>query len=142
MTFVHRVALGRAVDLARRDQQEPLDRCLPDRVEQDLGAFDVRRHELGGTLDDRLLDVALGGCVDDHVDAADELPHQPRVTDVAVDEREPRMAHDVGEVLDVAGVRERVERDDLVVRVREQVPDQVRGDEPGATGDEHALGHG
>ena len=45
----------------------------PDRVEQDLRALDVRRHELGGAVDDRLLDVRLGGRVHDHVDAADDL---------------------------------------------------------------------
>ena len=64
---------------------------------------------------DRLLDVRLGGGVDDHVDALDELAHERGVADVAVHEREPRVAHHVGEVLEVAGVGERVERHDLVM---------------------------
>ena len=134
--LVHRVALGRAVDLAGRDQQEPLDRGLPDRVEQDLRSLDVGRHELGGTLADRLLDVRLRGGVDDDVDPADDLADEPGVADVAVDELESRMAHDVGEVLEVPRIRERVERDHLVRRVLEQVADEVRRDEPGPAGDE------
>ena len=141
MLLVHRVALGRAVDLARGDEHEPFDGGLPDRVEQDLRALDVGRHELGGALDDRLLDVGLGGGVDDHVDARDELPDEVRVADVAVDEREARMADQVGEVLEVPCIGQRVERDDVVLGVLEQVPDEVRRDEPGSAGDEDAL-HG
>src|SRR4029079_16945017 len=41
------------------------------------------------------------------------------------------MAHHVGEVLEVAGVRERVERDDLVIGRLEEVAHEVRRDEPG-----------
>src|SRR5437016_9593378 len=41
-------------------------------------------------------------------------------------------------VLEVARVRERVERDDLVRGRREQVADHVRGDEAGAARDQHA----
>ena len=88
-----------------------------DRVEQDLGALDVRRHELGRAFLDRLLDVRLGRRVDDHVDAGDELGHERDVADVAVHEREALVAHHVREVLEVAGVGERVERDHLVPRV-------------------------
>ena len=142
MALVHRIGLGRAVDLARGDEDEPLDRRAPDRVEQDLGALDVRRHELGRPLLDRLLDVRLGGCVDDHVDALDELGDEGGVANVAVDEREPLVAHHVGEVLEIAGVRERVERDHLVTGVRQQVADHVRGDEAGTAGDEDAFTEG
>ena len=65
--------------------------------------------------------------------------HELRVADVALHEREPRVRHHVGEVLEVAGVRQRVERDDLVRRGAQQVAHEVRGDEPGAAGDEDAL---
>ena len=71
----------------------------------------------------------------------DELGDERGVADVAVDEREPLVAHHVGEVLEVAGVGQRVERDHLVPRVRQQVADHVRGDEAGAAGDENAF-HG
>ena len=139
--LVHRVPLRGAVHLARRDQQEPLDGRPADRVEQDLRPLDVRGHELGGTLENRLLDMRLGGRVDDHVDAADDLPHELGVADVAVDELQARMAHHLGEVLEVARVGERVERDHVVIRVLQQVADEVRRDEPGAAGDEDTLAH-
>ena len=83
--------------------------------------------------------MRLGGRVDDHLDAADDLAHEPGVTDVAVDELESGMAHHVGEVLEVPGVCQRIERDDLVVGVLEQMADQVRWDEAGAAGHENAL---
>src|SRR6266576_6651264 len=60
MFLVHGRRLGRAVDLARREQDEALDRSVTDRVEQDLRPLDVRRDELPGPLLDRLLDVRLG----------------------------------------------------------------------------------
>ena len=63
-----------------------------DRVEQDLRPLDVRRHELGRALLDRLLDVRLGRRVDDHVDLGDELGDELGVADVAVHEREPLVA--------------------------------------------------
>ena len=58
-----------------------------------------------------------------------------------MDERQPLVRHHVGEVLEVARVRQRVERDDLVRRRREQMADDVRRDEAGAAGDENALAH-
>ena len=85
--------------------------------------------------------MRLGRRVDDHVDALDELGDEPGVADVAVDEREPLVAQDVCEVLEVPGVRERVERDHLVLGVRQEVADHVGRDEAGAAGDENAL-HG
>ena len=140
--LVHRRVLRRAVHLARGDEQEALDGTRPDRVEEDLRPLDVRRHELGRAVADRLLDVGLRRGIHDHVDPADDLVHQAGVADVAVDELESRMAHHVGEVLDARCIRERVERDHLVRRVLEQVPDEVRRDEPGAAGDEHATHRG
>ena len=136
MVLVHRRVARGAVHLRRRDQHEALDRRLADRVQQDLRPFDVRADELGRAVLDRLLDVRLGGGVDDHVDALDELAHEPPVADVAVDERQARVREDVGEVLEVARIGERVERDDLVGRLRQQVADEVRGDEPRAARDE------
>ncbi len=62
-----------------------------------------------------------------------------RVADVAVDEGEPLVPDDVREVVEVARVRERVERHDLVRRRLQQVADEVRRDEAGPAGDEDAL---
>ena len=72
----------------------------------------------------------------------DDLADERAVADVAVHEREALVAHHVGEVVDVARVRERVERDDVVGRRRQQVADEVRRDEPRAAGHEDALAHG
>src|SRR5262249_46058909 len=129
----------RSVDLAGRDQHEPLDGRLPDRVEQDLRALHVRRDELARALLDRFLDMRLGRSVDDDVDLGDEAANEFGVPDVTVHEREPLVREDVGEVLEVAGVRESVERDDLVARRAEHVPYDVRRDEAGAARDEDSL---
>ena len=114
MLLVHGLMLGRAVHLARRDEDEALDRRFANGVEEDLRALDVRRHELGGAFADGLLDVRLGSRVNDHVHAGHDIAHEARVTDVALHEGEPLVGHHVGKVLDVARVRERVERHDLV----------------------------
>src|SRR5207244_3497060 len=89
-------------------------------------------------LGNRLLDMRLGGGVDDHVHLGRDLAHELGVADVAVDEREPLVRDHLREVLEVARVRECVERDDLVRGRREQVADHVRGDEAGAARDQHA----
>ena len=51
------------------------------------------------------------------------------------------MTQHICEVLEIPGVGQRVERDHLVARVHQKMADHVRGDEPGAAGDENAL-HG
>src|SRR5207237_4814489 len=84
-------------------------------------------------------DVRLCGRVHDHVDVLDDIADELGVADVAVNEGEALVRHHVGKVLHVAGVRQRVERDDLVRRVREQVADEVRRDESGAAGHEDSL---
>jgi hypothetical protein len=56
-----------------------------------------------------------------------------------VHERQPLVRDQVGEVLDVPRVGERVERHDLVRGRDEQVPDEVGRDEAGAAGDENAC---
>ena len=92
--------------------------------------LDVRRHELGRALLDRLLDVRLGGGVHDHVHLGHDLAHELGVADVAVHEREALVREHLLEVVQVARVRERVERHDLARRRVQQVPDDVRRDEP------------
>jgi hypothetical protein len=139
MLLVHRYCLRGAVDLGRRDEDEALDRCDTDRVQEDLRAFDICRHELGGAVLDRLLDVRLRGGVHDHIHSLDELTNERRVTDVAVHEGKARVAHHIGEVLEIACVRERVKGDDLVRCRVEQVADEVRRDEPRPACDQYAL---
>ena len=137
--LVHGIALGGAVDLARGDEDEALDGVPPAGVEQHLGALDVGRHELAGAVQDRLLDVRLGRGVDDHVDARDDLLDVRGIADVALDERQALVAEQVGDVRRVAGVGERVHDHDLVIGRAQQMPAEVRADEAGAAGDEHAC---
>ena len=101
-------------------------------VEQHLRPEDVRDDELR-RADDRAVDVRLGGEVDDRLAALRSLRHGLRVGDVALVE----LVLDAVEVGAVAGVGELVEDDHLVAGRREAV-DEVRADEPGAAGDEHA----
>src|SRR4029453_14170609 len=63
------------------------------------------------------------------------------VPDVALDERKPLVGADVREVLEVSGVGERVQRDDLVRRRLQQGANEGRRDKPGAAGDQNPLGH-
>ena len=68
-----------------------------------------------------------------------DLGDEVWIADVTVDEGEAFVPDEVGEVVHVPRVRESVEGDDLVGRGREQMAHEVRGDEPGAAGDENAL---
>ena len=80
--------------------------------------------------------VRLGGEVDDDVDLVlgERARREVEVGDVALDER-----HVVGHVLAHARVREQVVGDDVILRVAlAPVADEVRADEPGGAGDEHA----
>ena len=114
--------------------------CLPDRVEQDLRAFDVRRHELGGALVDRLLHVRLGRRVDDHVDVGHDLADEIHVANVAMHEGVPLVRRDQREVVHAPRVSERVEGDDLERGRLQDVADEVRRDESRPAGDQNSLG--
>ena len=108
MVLVHRRVLGGAVHLARREEDEALDRRLAHGVEQDLRPLDIGRHELARTFVDRLLHVRLSGRIHDHVDLGDDLPHELGVADVAVHEREALVRHRTAQIVEVARVRERI----------------------------------
>ncbi len=101
-------------------------------VEQHLGAEDVGHDELGGPAD-RAVDVRLRGEVHDRVAPHGGLLDGAMIGDVALVE----LVGDPGEVLAIPGVGQLVEHDDLVLRLHETA-DEVRADEPGAAGDEHA----
>ena len=81
--------------------------------------------------------MRLGREVHDDVDplARKRLLRELDVADVALDEDDPVL--DVDEARAVAGVRQQVVGDDVVVRVLlEPVVDEVRADEAGPAGDE------
>ena len=86
---------------------------------------------------DRPVDVRLGREVHDDLRRARRAAPRPRVGDVAVHERVPRVIHHVVQVLQPSGVGQLVERRDAPVGVRgERVAHEVAADEPGAAGDE------
>ena len=108
----------RAVDLVGRDLQEARAAGRDAAgLEQDVDADDPGRQERLG-IEDRAVDVRLGGEVDDRVGAVDQRPDDGRVGDVAADEAEPggllRVVTDRAEVGLVAGVGQLVEDGDLV----------------------------
>ncbi len=135
--------LDRAVDLVGGDVHEPADADLAGDVAQHVGAEAVGAHERV-RVDDRAVDVRLGGEVDDGVVAVHPLEHGVLVADVGVDELDPAVVHHVADRGEVAGVGERVEDRHLVVGVGQQPADVVGADEPGGTGDEqlHRISSG
>ena len=133
--WVQRVLLGRgavrdtAVDLVGADVQQARDLEVAHRLQQREHARDVGPQELVG-LDERAIDVRAGREIDDGVDAAGGVAHALGIADVAVHEGVARIALDVGEVGGIARVRELVEVDEAVVRMRVQdVTDEVAADE-------------
>src|SRR6185503_1319257 len=120
-----------AVDLVRRHLDVPrVVRASP--LEQRHRAEHVRVDELLRP-EDRAVDVRLRGEIDDGLAGLPGALDGLRVGDVADDEIDPGPLQIGG----IAGVRELVEDDD-VVAARDQPSDEVRADEAGAAGDEHA----
>src|SRR5581483_9244474 len=122
-----------AVDLVRRYLDEA-DARLPSEAEQLVRADDVGLDELG-RAQDRAVDVRLRGEVDDGAGPGRGGSDGSEVADVALDE----LAVATVEVRPVARVRQLVEDDDLVAGGHEALR-EVRADEPGTAGDEHAHG--
>mgnify|MGYP007011748573 CR=1 FL=1 len=76
--------------------------------------------------------------VHDGIGPRHNLVQQRRVADVAVDEGHALLG-DAGEVVQVAGIGERVQHDDVHVRLVVHHPvDEVASDEPGSARYEHA----
>jgi hypothetical protein len=112
----------------------------PARLQQDVDAHHVRPQEVD-RLQDRAVDVRLGGEVDDGVHIGHQRGHDLRVRDVAHDEPQPggllRVRFDRREVGPVACVGQLVEDDDLgAVAAGEDVADEARADEARSAGDE------
>ena len=108
-----------------------------DGFEQAEGADDVGLDEVFRAVD-AAVDVRFGGKIDDGARLV--LGEQPgdevEVADVALDEEVARVALQGGEVLEVAGVGQRVEVDDGLIGLGQPVEDEVAADEAGTTGDE------
>jgi hypothetical protein len=104
------------------------------RLEQGVRAVDVRADEGLGVVD-RAVDVGLGGEVHDDVDPVfgDGALDGVMIADVRVNKPIARIVGDVGQVREVAGIRQLVEDDDDIVRVAAQhVMHEVGADETGA----------
>jgi hypothetical protein len=109
--------------------------------EQREGAQHIGAHELARPMD-AAVDVALGREVDDR---ARPVLGQQRVdpgpvADVALDEDMPRIAAQRIQVVQIAGVGERVEGDHALVRLGKPVIDEIAANEAGAAGDEDRHG--
>ena len=142
--------LDRPVDLVGGDLEEARSRCplaapgplrlAAQGLQQDVDAVHAGAQE-GGRLQDRAVDVALGGEVDDGVGGRGKGRDGGRVGDVAVDEREAGRHLGVGlhvaEVRPVARVGQLVEDGDPgPVAAAQDVADEAAPDEPGAAGDQ------
>ncbi len=109
------------------------------------GADDVGLDERGGA-EDRTVDVALGGEVDDGLDGVlgEHFGYEVTVADIAPDKSRSRRAV-AGEIerLQIAGIGQRVEHDQTIARMgRSPLPYEVAADEAGAPGDQEIHGRG
>ncbi len=110
--------------------------------QQGEGADQIGLHE-GRRPGDGAVHMALGGEVGDGVDGvlAQQPIHQRPVADVALHEAMPGRIGQLAQVVERAGVSQRVEGDDAEVGVgRQQVADEVAADEAGAAGHQHVAG--
>src|SRR5262245_14501624 len=120
---------------------ESLDAGGAGGVEQDLGTNDVGADERPG-VHDAAINMALGGKVDDGMDAGHGGGDGCGIGDVAFDETIARMPSQIGKVDRVASVGESVEIDDAEVRVFFQdIANKIATDEATTAGNEQGR-HG
>ena len=122
----------------RRRQPEPVG---PRRLQHGEGPDDVGLDE-GAAAGDRAVDVAFGGQVDDVIgrETGERLVDRPPVADVDPGEAVVRRIVDRGEELEIAGVCQGVEVQDV-----DAGPDQMTADcgtdESRSPGDQHFARH-
>ena len=111
--------------------------------EQAEGADDVGLDEVFRAVD-AAVDVGFGGKIDHGAGLmlGEQFGDEVEVADVALDEEVARIATQRCEILEVAGVGQRVEVDDGLIGLRQPVEDEIAADEAGTAGDEdHLLTH-
>ena len=88
---------------------------------------------------DAAVNVRFGGKIDYGAGLmlGEEFGDEVEVADVALDEAVARVALHRGQVLEVAGVGQRVEVDDGLGQLGQPVEDEVAADEAGATSNEN-----
>ena len=127
-----------AVDLAGTDVVEPPDADLAGRLQERLGPEHVGAEEQPGVENGQAV-VGLGRKVDDRVDLLlpQRLLSQGTVADVTVHEDD--RIFDIGQIRPVAGIREHVIGDDVVLRMLfDPVADEIRPDKTGSSRHEKA----
>ena len=91
-------------------------------------------------IQQRAVDVGLGGEVHDRVGVSGEGVDEGDIADVAFDEPVPDLALELRQVREVAGVGQLVEHRDLDLwALGAHEPDEVRAYETGASGDQEAA---
>ena len=106
------------------------------RVNQNLGAQNISQDE-GGRIDNRPVDVRLGGKVYYSVAIGNQLIDQLAIANIALDEFVVRTGLDLFEIFQVTGISQRIKIDNLVIRmVFQPITDEIRTDESGAAGNE------
>ena len=109
-----------------------VERCPmpPSRLEQLEGAVDVRLDERARAID-RAVHVALGGEMHDDVGLVilEDAAERAGIADVGVFEAVARVVGDTGQIVEVAGVGQLVEVQDLVIGVGDEVAHDSRADE-------------
>ena len=139
----------RAIHLVGRDMVEELPfvflrQRLPVflcGLQEGQGAHHVGAGESEGVFDGAV-NVALGGQMDDagYLMFADDASHLLEVGNVGLDESVVGTVLDVLEVCEVAGIRQLVEVDDMVVGILvDKKSDNMGTDESGSAGDQYIL---
>ena len=120
--------------------QQALDAEVARRGEHVMRAAHIRLDEVRCIVD-RAVDVRFGGEVHDRIAAVHRCGDFIAIDDAAADEGVARVVGDVANVVEISGVRQRVEVDDGNVGVLgEDVADEVAADESRAAGDQE-LSH-
>ena len=118
-----------AINLIRADQEEDLVFMLARRFAQNRGSTNVSLEKCEG-IHQRAVDMSFGGEINDRVGLRRQLVDQLVVADVAANEAITRLPFDIGQVGEVAGVRELVQHRDLDLRARTpEVAHEIRADE-------------
>src|SRR5262249_39359064 len=128
------------VDLVGTDLHVALNGKLAGRIEQDLCTEHVGADKRSGVVD-AAIDVTFRGEVQNGANArANDSAHGLAVGSITLDETTTRVAQQVCQVRQVAGVAEAVEVDKGYVAFRvEQVADEVAADEAAAAGHQNRF---
>ncbi len=130
--------LDTAVHFIGADLQEPLHPC-----QSRLFQKNACPHHIGAgksaRIENRTIDVGLCGAVDDALNPVflKRGMHRLLITDIRMDETVLRMAGEVRQIFQVAGILQRIEIHDRMAAALNQATHQMRSDEPGTSRDKN-----